>query len=322
MNRIIIAFVTLTVMVSFSLLLFKSEPAQKVLHVGIVLPIQHAALDDIVAGFKEELKAKMGDAEVEIQVQNALGDANLQRSMIAKFLNDKVDLLVPVATGTTQMTVQMANKEQPVLFLAANIRPNSDATTRRPDLMGIVDEIPLAVQFEFLKKAIPGLTKISLVYSASDKMLDDVKQFEALAGKNGISLQRLMIQNLSDLYTISRRIEGDSQGIFILKDNLVASGINTLVQQAGSLKIPLITSDEGTVRNGAAIAIGVIEADIGRQGARLAAKFLKQEETTQSIETLDTIKVFVNSKACLAQGVDKERALEAAVSTHLPVVEG
>ena len=48
------------------------------------------------------------------------------------------------------------------------------------------------------------------------------------------------------------------------------------MQQANERKIPLITSDEGSNKNGGAFAIGVIEADIGRQGAKMAAELLLQ----------------------------------------------
>src|SRR5262249_31063101 len=129
-------------------------------HVGIVLPMQHAALDDIVAGFKESLEANF-NGPIKIEVQNAMGDINLQRSAINKFINDKVSLLVPVATSTTQMALSLAPKDMKLLFLAANIPPDSAIAEANPNLMGVVDEIPLSLQFDFLRKSLPSIEKFT-----------------------------------------------------------------------------------------------------------------------------------------------------------------
>ena len=67
------------------------------------------------------------------------------------------------------------------------------------------------------------MKKFTLIYSADDKVIPEANTTMAIAKKNGISVQPLMIQNLSDLYLTSQRIERDSQAIFILKDNLMSS---------------------------------------------------------------------------------------------------
>ena len=131
-----------------------------------------------------------------------------------------------------------------------------------------------------------------------------------------------MVQNVADLYTVSSRIESDAQAIFILKDNLVASGISTLVQQANERKIPLITSDEGSNKNGGAFAIGVIEADIGRQGAKMAAELLMQGSVNgDRIQNLRRILVFINKEACKSQGVDVNNVVNAAALLKLEVIK-
>lgn len=289
--------------------------------IGIVVPVQHAALDEIVAAFKSELQKVMGDTQFTIEVQNALGDINLQRSAINKFINEKVALLVPVGTATTQMALQLAPKNQSVLFLAANIPANSALASQYKSLMGIADEISVALQLDFLKRSFPDLKKVSLVYSSGDKVFGDTKLFVAAAEQDQIIVQQLMINNLSELYTLSKQIASDSDAIFILKDNLVASGINSLVQQANKLKIPLITSDEGTVKSGAAFAVGVIEADTGKQGAHLASKFFaKKLIAAEFIQDPDKISVFVNKNACASQGVELNIIEDAAVAMQLEVL--
>ncbi len=62
--------------------LFYFFPQQKsdALRIGLVVPVQNVALDDIVDGFKSEIAAHMSGKKIEITVQNAVGDINLQKS--------------------------------------------------------------------------------------------------------------------------------------------------------------------------------------------------------------------------------------------------
>lgn len=321
MKKIIIILVCL-VAAATALYFLKPKSEKDGLKIGIIVPVQHIALDEIVGGFKQELLASMSTQNFTIDVQNAMGDINLQKSAVNKFLNDKVDLLVPVGKGASLMALNLAPKEQSILFLAAFIKPDSKEAQQKQGLMGVIDEIPVELQLKFMKSAMPQLNKFAVIYVSSDKIYDDVKELEEKTTALGITMQKLMVQNVSELYTISSRIEADNQAIFILKDVLVASGVNTLVQQANALKIPLITSDEGTIKNGGAFAVGVTEQDIGRQGARIAAAFFNKQPLEQPIQYLNKISVFINKKSCEAQGVDLAALQQAAQSMNLDIIEG
>lgn len=305
-----------------TLLFFRSPQIGTGIKIGIVLPIQHDALDDIVAGFESELLSLMKDLPFTIEIANALGDINLQRSAISKFLNEKVDLLVPVTTATAQMSLQLAAQHSSILFLAADIPANSATARDAPNLMGVNDEISVARQLNFIQATIPEIQYISIIYSSSDKVFKDVKEFAKLAQREGIVVQQLMIQNLSELYTVSQRLSSKSQALFILKDNIVASGISALVNQANKLKIPFISSDEGTVKNGAAYALGVVEADIGKQGARIAAAYLRGDSIEGGrIQQLGNISVFINKSACGRQGILPSQITQSAENLALTVHE-
>lgn len=310
MNKIFILLGALAVVVA-AIAFFPKGKREGDIRVGIVVPLQHAALDDIVKGFSEDLTAALPQKHIVIDVQNALGDINLQKAAINKFINEHVDLLVPVATGTTQMTLNLSPAEQPILFLAADIPPQSEIAIKKPGLMGVIDELGVEKQLNFIHAALPALKKLALIYSANDRIPRDADLLVKEANALNISVQKLMIQNLSELYTVAQRIENDAEAIFILKDNMVASGIKALLQQAERLKIPLVTSDEGTINLGGAFALGVIEADIGRQGAKIAATFFGTQ-TKPPIEYLTEISVFINEQACAKQNVVVSDVISAA----------
>ena len=148
--------------------------------------------------------------------------------------------------------------------------------------------------------------KITLLYSASEKVAKEIPLVCDAARMCDIEVQQLMVQTLSELYTASQAIAPDSHAVFVLKDHLIVSGIQSVVQQAHLRHIPVMTSDEGSVIAGAAFALGVKEASIGVQGG-LIAKAILEGQPPQSIapQTLNgPFSLFVNRRTCERQGID------------------
>lgn len=299
------------------------EGAPKV--IGILMPMDHMALREIVAGFQETL-TQLSETPVEFKIQNAQGDMNLQCSIIQQFLSQKVDMIVPIGTTATQMTVKLAGRQQPIVSLAAlhprhastqaGVQPQS--TLKSPTehqskihekeqplmLTGVLDEIGPKRPLELLAQVIPSLKKITLVHSGSEKIFPEIEELMLYAKNKNLIVQKLMIQSLPEIYTISRLIDQDSQAIFILKDHLVVSGIKALVREANRKNIPVVATDEGSVKEGAAFALGVKERSIGEQGARLAHQVLSGRPAhTLPLEVMNKLVVFCNEKACLEQKV-------------------
>lgn len=304
MKNILIRLFSVLLALSTSLGFAQSKPAYPDKTVGIVIPLEHEALREIVAGF-EETVTKNYPGKVTFTVENAQHDLNIQRAILQKFINQKVDLIVPVATAPTQMAINMV-KNQPILGLAAMV---PDAQRNKNNLANrftaVRDEIDSAKQMDFIHYLMPNLKKMTLIYSSDDKVIPEADQAVSAAQALGISVQRMMIQNLSDLYTVTQRIDPNSQAIFILKDNLVVSGINTLIATAKKRNIPLISSDEGTVSQGAAVALGVKEKQIGIQGGLLAARILKGESiSAMPIESISQLDIFVNTQAFTQAGLN------------------
>jgi len=269
--------------------------------IGVILPIQHQAMTEIVRGFTLTLKKQYPNRPIVLLIRNASGDINLQRSIIEELRTRQVSLFVPVSTNTTLMTLAMV-QNTPIVSIASNYT-EAERQHRKPcNITAVNDSIPPKSQLLFIKQLMPNLKQITIVHSASDKVIQEVNQFSALAKQMHISVQNLMVQQLSDLYPIASKISSKSQMIFIFKDNLVASGIRTLVQAANYRKIPLVTSDDGTVESGAAFALGVPEYRLGVLGAQLATQVLQGKKACQiPIYTIGRLSVFINPSALTRQ---------------------
>lgn len=278
----------------------KQEP----IVVGILMPMDHMALREIVGGFKETLMS-LSKRPVEFKVQNAQGDMNVQRSIIQQFVNQKVDLIVPIGTAATQMTVKLA-EQQPIVSLAAVHKAN-EGQNQTPMMTGVLDEIGPEKPLALLAQVIPKLKKITLVHSNSEKIFPELSALINYAAAHNLEVQKLMIQSLPDMYTISGLIAEDSEAIFVLKDHLVVSGIKTLVREAKKKNIPVMAMDEGSVKEGASFALAVKERAIGEEGAVLANQVLSGTAPGNlPLKILDKLSVFYNERACLEQGINVE----------------
>ncbi len=280
------------------------QQKNKQITIGILEPLEHRAMDEIVQGFTNGL-AKNYHLDYKIKVENAQNDTNLQRAILQKMRDAHYDLIVPIGTMPTQMAVSII-KEQPIVSLAASFTQQERNKLKPCRIAVIHDEIPPEKIVQFIHAMYPQMTNLMLIHSSSDKVFPDVAKAIAAGKQLGIQIGHIMVTSLPELMSSAQALPDSTQGILILKDSLIASGISTLVQVAASKKIPLIASDEGSVEGGAYMALGVKERDIGMEGAQLALQVLEGKSPCDiPIQELSQLSLFVNNNIPTLQNVEK-----------------
>lgn len=284
--------------------------------IGIIIPLTHPSLQKIVRGFCDELKKRL-DGNCSFLIRDAHGDQHVQQpAIIDEMKYKKVDLMVPIGTLCTQMTLQKA-PEIPTIALAAS--PN--IITKGHNATGIHDEIEAKDICEFIKQIIPNITKFSVIATQSEKTLPELESLRHHALNAGIALQTIFVQTPSDIYLATHSINHDSQAIFILKDHMVVSSIATLAQVGKERKIPVIASDEGSVSSGATCALGVEEENIGKAGAESAALILQGKQPQDiPVKALTNLAVFINKHACDQQQLSVKNLEHYAKKNNYQVI--
>lgn len=286
--------------ISFLFVLFFSISNIYAVKVGVVVPLQHEAMNQIVSGIEEALE----DTDVEIIVKNAQGDTNIMSALIKQMRDDEdIKIIMPIGTSTSQMV--LANiKDRPVVCVAAKFdKPIG------PQATGVNDEIPISIPMQKLK----SLHKIAIIYSASEKVTPEIDELKKYADSHGVTLHLSMIQNLTDLPSAVKSAPDDTDSFLILKDHLVVSGINVIAKEAEKRSIPVIASDEGSVINGATIAIGVPEKMIGYESGQITKMILEGKNPSDiPYKNIDSLILFVNNYA-----FDKQKILTKEMLTEL-----
>lgn len=267
--------------------------------IAVIVPMHHSAMDAIVKGLKEEL-----GQSTQVTVYNAQGDTSLQAAILQKLSLAKPKAVLPIGTAATQMAISRLPRT-PIIHLAAKFLEEDRAQGQ--EVSGVLDELPPEKALRMAALLIPGLKKVTLIHSASEKTFPEAAAFEEEGKRLGIHVQKLMIQSQNELYTMAGQIDRDTELLAVLKDHMVVAGIATLVETAKSRGIPVMATDEGSVQGGASFASGVPEASIGVAGAKLVKRLLSGEAASRlPITPVEDIHLFYRKE--VAGQFDFEKA--------------
>jgi putative ABC transport system substrate-binding protein len=286
--------------------LFTSAFASK-RNIAVLVPLEHEAMVQITSGIKQALTG----SDVDITIQNAQGDANIQLSLIKQMKDSDVYAIMPIGTAACQMTISHITDKR-VVCVATSLPIDHN---KYPLATSLNDEIPITISIAKL----PMLRNIAVIYSANEKIAPEVEELKKYAKENNITLHLSMIQTLIDLPTAIKTAPEDIQAFLILKDHMIVSAASSIAGEAEKRSIPLIASDEGSVKNGATIAIGVKEQDIGIKSGEIVKSILAGTSPADiPSQTITDLTLFVNKQSMAKQKILNKEDL---INLGFPVTE-
>jgi putative ABC transport system substrate-binding protein len=274
--------------------------------IGIILPIQHTALEEIIEGFKEEITPHLSP-EDEIIIKNAQGDPTLQYQIIQQMKKSQLDYFLPVSTSTALMTLSVI-KKIPIIAVAAKIdfemlkkegSLQNKGIVRGDQSIGVInDEIEIRQLFQFIKTVLPSIKTVGVIYGNSEKNFSQIQLLQDFCQKNGIDLHLRKIEALPEMLQAAQSVFPQVEAVVIMKDNIVVNGIGVLVKIAKKDKKLLIAMDDASVKKGAHFALGVPEKEIGKAAALQLIEALKgNSEKAYRLNNLSQLCVFYNKVA-------------------------
>uniref|UniRef100_UPI00333F765A ABC transporter substrate-binding protein n=1 Tax=Castellaniella defragrans TaxID=75697 RepID=UPI00333F765A len=293
-----------------------AAPAAFAQSVAVTSIVEHPALDALKDGVHEALTAA-GYTEangLKWQFQTAQGNTAIAAQIARKFVGDKPDVIVAIATPSAQAVVA-ATKSIPVVYaavtdpVAAQLVTTMDASGT--NVTGISDALSLEKQIELIQKIVPDAKKIGMVYNPGEaNSVVVVKRMRELLPKAGMTLVEASAARTVDVGAAARSLVGKVDAIYTSTDNNVVSAYESLVKVGDSAKIPLIASDTGSVERGAIAALGVNYHDLGVQAGKITIRILKGEKPGDiASQTSDKLELYVNTGAAKRQGVTLSDAL-------------
>ena len=300
-----------------------AEPeAGKVYKIGITQIVSHPALDATAEGFIAALTDSgfVQDDNVVYDMQNAQGDMANATTIAQKFVGDNVDLILSIATPTSQAAAK-ATDTIPIVFaavtdpVAAELVTNPDA----PDgnITGVSDLLPVAPHLELIKQIVPEVTVVGLLYNAGEtNSVALVEQEKAAAAAMGLEIVEATAASSSEVLGAAQSLVGRCDVISVLTDNTVVSALESVVKVCQDNKIPLIAGDIDSVERGAVAAYAFDYRDHGYQAGLMAVKVLEGTPIAQiPVEYAQNLQLAINEAAAAAMGVTIPDDLKAKANT-------
>ena len=275
--------------------------------IGINQLVQHPALDAATEGFKQAFE----DAGVEVtfEEQNANGEQGTALTIAQQFASANLDLVLAVATPAAQATAQNIT-DIPVLFTAVTDAESADLVDSNEapggNVTGTSDAAPIEDQLELLQQLVPDVDSIGIVYASGEVNSQvQVDAVEEAAGPLGIEVETQTVTTVNEIQQAVDAL-GDVDAIYVPTDNMVVSGIASLVQVAEQNQIPVIGAEAGTVEGGAIATLGIDYTELGRQTGEMALRILQDDAdpATMPVETATEFTYVINEDAAERQGVE------------------
>ena len=284
--------------------------------VAVTAIVEHPALDSVRDGVQAALKEAGFEAgkNLQWQYQSAQGNTGTAAQIARKFIGDKPDAIVAIATPSAQAVIA-ATKTVPVVFsavtdpVAAKLVKNWEPS--HTNVTGVSDLLALDKQMDLVKQVVPGAKRVGVVYNPGEaNSVVVVKQLQTLLPKLGMTLVEAAAPRSVDVSSAARSLIGKVDVIYTSTDNNVVSAYEALVKVGQDAKIPLIASDTDSVKRGAIAAYGINYRDLGEQTGRMVVRILKGEKPGDIKPEVSTkMELFVNPGAAEKQGVKLPEAL-------------
>ena len=285
--------------------------------VGICQQMQHPALDEATRGFIETLEAKLG-ASVEIQEQNASGEAANCTTIVNNFVSQGVDLIL--CNGTTALQAAVAaTGDIPILgtsiteYGVALGIDGFDGTTGI-NVSGTSDLAPLDQQAAMVQEWFPEAENVGLLYCSAEPNSDyQVQTVKGYLEEMGYTCTEYAFSDSNDLSAVATTACAESDVIYIPTDNTAATNAELIGNIAVPAGVPIIAGEEGICTGCGVATLTISYYDLGCQTGEMAYEILVNgaDPASMDIAYAPSFTAKYNEANCQALGLTVPEGYEA-----------
>lgn len=310
---LIATVIVLFLMVAASLVLKEgkkqSQLASKhVVKVGILQLVTHEALDQIAQGIKDELKKHhQPEQKVSITLMNAEGDQSKIQTMSRQLVKTN-DIVVGIATPAAQ-GLAAATETIPVVMSAISDPVGAKLVKHldRPEanVTGLSNKVPVRQTVDLIKEMTPQVKRVGVLYASSeDNSISQVKDFTALAEKQGLEVLAYAVPSTNEVTTTMSVMTEKVDAVFIPQDNTIASAFSAVVAASNAAQLPVYSSVDTMVEQGSLASISQSQYQLGVETARQVLQLMAGKEVSEvPVKVVDNGKPFLNVKVARDLGL-------------------
>lgn len=281
-------------------------------NVGIVQLVQHVALDQATQGFQDALTERLGD-KISFDVQVASGEATNCTTIVTKFVNDGVDLIMANATPAV-IAAKEATATIPIVgtsvtdYVAAEAAIVASNEAPGGNVTGYSDLSDIAAHVELTQKLCPEAQTVAIIYcSAEPNSVIQGEQAEELYGAAGFETVTLTASDVSTISSVVTSACGQADVIYVPTDNLFAENMEAVKNITVPACIPVICGEGGMVEGGATATVSIDYYTLGQRAGEMAYSILVEgadpATTPIGFMTAEDMELVLNEEAIQAMGL-------------------
>ncbi|MCX4326695.1 MAG: ABC transporter substrate-binding protein [Lachnospiraceae bacterium] len=281
-----------------------SGGGNKVYHIGICQLREHEALDAATKGFQDALTEKLGEGNVEFDLQNAQGEATNCSTICNGFVTSNVDLIMANATGALQAAVTATNS---IPILGTSITNYATALNLSgweghtgTNVSGTSDLAPIGQQEDLILEVLPDVKTVGIAYCSSEpnSSYQAGLMKEALDADN-IAYKEYTAADSNEIQSVLTTACDECDALYIPTDNTFASSVETIKNVVVPAGIPLFAGEAGICAAGVA-TLSISYYDIGKLTGEMAYDILVngKDAGTMDIQTAPNVTKLYNKEIC------------------------
>ena len=302
----------------------QTDVTGKEFKVGIVQFMDHPSLNQIEQNVMKELDALSAEYGCTFNYKdftfNGQGDSTVLNQIASQLIDDKVDVIVPIATPSAQvMQAACEDLDIPIVFSAVS-DPVTAGLTDAMDvpggkITGTSDYLNTNALMDLIFAANPDADYIGLLYSKSEDAsrvpIEDAKAY--LDGKGVKYIEKTGTTTDEVSQAVEALVAEGVDAVFTPTDNTIQNAELAIYEKLAEAQIPHYAGADSFALNGAFCGYGVDYANLGTATADMVAMILVDgaDPAVLPVETFDNGIATVNTETCQAMGFDLDAIKEA-----------
>lgn len=274
--------------------------------VAIVQQLSHSSLDEIHEAISAELKARAEAAGVELTISdyNGQNDTTMLGQIGAQALDDKVDMIIPIATLAAQTMVTAAEDIGTPIVYAACSDPETAGLTDLDNVTGTSDALNTPFILDMMLAVNPDIKTVGLLFSNSeDNSITPIAEAKKYLDEKGIAYLEKTGNTTDEIVAAAASLVGRVDAVFTPTDNRVMDAEVAVAEILNEAGIPHYTGADSFVQSGAFTTCGVNYTELGKYTADMAFDILEGGAVPE-FHVMDGGIITVNTDTAKALNID------------------
>ena len=274
--------------------------------VAIVQQLSHSSLDEIHEAISAELKARAEAAGVELTISdyNGQNDTTMLGQIGAQALDDKVDMIIPIATLAAQTMVTAAEGTGTPIVYAACSDPENSGLTGLSGVTGTSDALNTPFILDMMLAVNPDIKTVGLLFSNSeDNSITPIAEAKKYLDEKGIAYLEKTGNTTDEIVAAAASLVGRVDAVFTPTDNRVMDAEVAVAEILNEAGIPHYTGADSFVQSGAFTTCGVNYTELGKYTADMAFDILEGGAVPE-FHVMDGGIITVNTDTAKALNID------------------